>query len=145
MDTLERIGAQMGSLQGSIDSTNAEIRELERSYNSLLNLKGQVSKQRDSFYSAKSSKENALVHVGNMSKNSVVAKNYYKGMKKLLAETGNMITNIIFALLLEKINRELNSIRNRINACEQDIRTAQNRLDRAREEYQKEKDRLNEG
>ena len=143
MATLEQIGAKMGTLQGNIDSNNVEIGRLEKSYNSLLQLKGKVERQREVFYSAKRSKENALTAVGAVSKNSIVAKNYYNGMKKLLSETGNKITNIVFALLLEKIKNELNSIRNKISSCEQNIRNAERSLERAKKDYKKEKERLN--
>lgn len=142
MSELEQIGAQIGTYKGKIDSNNAEINRLEKSYNSLLQLKNNVEKQRENFYNAKNGKEKALAGVKSVSKNSVVASGYYNGMKKLLSETGNKVTNIIFYLLLEKIKIELNSIKNKISNCEQNIIIAEKNLEKAKKEYNREKEKL---
>ncbi|MBE6817547.1 MAG: hypothetical protein E7517_00105 [Ruminococcaceae bacterium] len=144
MSSLIELGAKVGTIQGKIDLEKAELLRLEQSYNSLLRLQTDVQRQCSDFSQANKEKEGALNQVKAISSDNTVAKKYYSGMKKLLSGTGNRITGFVFAILLEKIRIELLLIRNRITHCEDSIIHAQKDLDKAKDNYRKEKEKMDQ-
>lgn len=115
-----QLEAEIGTLytnisnyRGKISYYNDLIKKADGEYESLVDFKASVQRNQESFSDVNQTKSAALDRVNAVSRNSIVAKRYHDGMKKVLSETGSKITKELYSYLFTKIANEQRSLRNR--------------------------------
>lgn len=145
MATLEQINAQVGSYEGKVIALGNKVKDLEKSYSELLEFKGIVQSSQSEFGSSNNTKMNTLNQLQSLTANNNIAKQFANSMKGALYTIGSKILNIAYSFLLSKISAELRRMRNEISNCESTISNYNRRIQKFKDDYKKEKARLEEG
>lgn len=144
MSSLEQIGAQIGLYEGKVDALGTKIKNLEKSYSELLQFQGVVQSSQSEFGSSNNLKMNVLIQLQSLIDYNNIAKQFSDSMKSALYSTGSKILNIAYSFLLSKISAELRRIRNEISNCENSIYSYNRKIQKYKDDYKKEKERLEE-
>ena len=111
-----------------ITNAQQQIAKCEEAYETLIAFKTVVSRSQEDFFTINSSKENILVLVENVKKNSITAQRYHDGMKKIFTGVGSKIVGAVYTVLLSLISAKLKSYLNSVNDYEDDISSYEKKI-----------------
>lgn len=117
-----------GTLYLAQAAYNTQLKETERLYESLLEFKTVVVKSQEQFYEANSAEKKTLEPVATVMKNSLIAKEYYGGMKGIINPVGTAITTVMYAGLIISISSKLKEYVNDIAKLEESITKVGNEI-----------------
>ena len=128
MDVVALLQINRKNYENKIAINREQIRQRERSYESLAEFKRIVQRSQEDFHTINSSKTGVLSEVQNVKKNSITAQRYYTGMQNEFSGIGIKFVGGAYDILLASMSSKLKNYLNEIDFYENEVTDCQEKI-----------------